>query len=94
MNRKHLFTLFGAGVTLFFLLRDLLPPVILESHSEFQILPGYSDFDCGFAAFPYAHRSTCLSGINAEYESVESVEDFYLAQIQRGGMDKAAALFA
>jgi len=79
---------FGAGVTLFFLLRDLLPPVILETRSEFQILPGYSDFDCGFAAFPYAHRSTCLSGVNAEYKTIEAVENFYFAQMNASGWTK------
>ena len=88
MNRKHLFTLFGAGVTLFFLLRDLLPPVILESHSEFQILPGYSDFDCDYSTFNYAHRSSCLTGINAEYKTVEAVENFYFAQMNAAGWTK------
>ena len=93
MNRHHLFTLFSAGVTLFFLLRDLLPPVILETHSEFQTLPGYSDFDCGFAAFLYAHRSTCLSGINTEYDTVESVENFYFAQFDAAGWTKLQRSF-
>ena len=88
MTRAHLFTLFGAGVSLFLALKDSRPPVILETHSEFQILPGYSDFDCGFAGFHYAHRSTCLSGVNAEYKTVEAVENFYLAQMNASGWTK------
>jgi len=88
MTRAHLFTLFGVGVSLFLALKNSGPPIILEPHSEFQILPGYSDFDCGFAGFHYAHRSTCLSGINAEYETIEAVENFYLAQIHAAGWTK------
>jgi len=88
MTRAHLFTLFGVGVSLFLALKNSGPPIILETHSEFQILPGYSDFDCGFAGFHYAHRSTCLSGINAEYETIEAVENFYLAQIHAAGWTK------
>jgi len=88
MTRAHLFTLFGAGVSLFLALKDSGPPVILETHSEFQILPGYSDFDCDYSTFNYAYRSSCLSGINAEYKTVEAVENFYLAQMNASGWTK------
>lgn len=88
MNRVHLFTLFGVGVSLFLALKNSGPPIILETHSEFQILPGYSDFDCGFAGFHYAHRSTCLSGVNPEYETIEAVENFYFAQMNAAGWTK------
>jgi len=89
MNRTHLFiTLFSAGISLFLVLKDSRPPVILETHSEFQILPGYSDFDCGSAAFHYAHNTSCLSGVNADFNSIEAVEDFYLAQMNASGWTK------
>lgn len=62
MNRVHLFTLFGVGVSLFLAIKTLGPPVILETHNELQILPGYSAYNCAYGIFHYTHKSTCLSG--------------------------------
>ena len=80
MLKYHLISLVGLAFTLFGIVKFLAPPVILDDPS-ISILDGYKGHDCGYGTFSDSYRSSCLSSVNGENNSVENVKTFYTKQM-------------
>jgi len=84
---RLIFPLLGAAITIFQLVRDNAPRAILED-STITKIEGFEEHDCGYGKFWEAYKETCLSGISADYPTVERVKTFYAAEMEKLGWVK------
>jgi len=81
------FALLGAAISIFQYVKSNAPPIILKD-SRIQLLKGYDVYNCYYGKFYDAYDSICLSGVNTEYKSIESVKKFYATQMENIGWVK------
>lgn len=78
----HFFALLGAAISIFQFVKTDLPRDILDD-PKIVMLQGYDDYKCGYyGKFRHAYKETCLSGVNTDYPTEESVRAFYAAQME------------
>lgn len=88
MNKKiHILPLVAVAITIFQIIRSNAPPQILND-SKITLLKGYDEYNCGYGNAPSGPNETCLSGVNANYPSIESVHTFYAFQMETLGWVK------
>lgn len=88
MNKAfHIIPLLGVAISVFQIVKSNASPVIYEDERVTR-LNGFDDYDCRYGSFPDSHHTICLSGINADYSSIETVQTFYASQMEDLGWAK------